>query len=60
MSVRNNLKDKLEDGELDLSMMQLVDVPVREIEQLGTKEWCQCNAMICTLRRFFIDFGRFV
>jgi len=37
MSVRNNLKDKLEDGELDLSMMQLVDVPVREIEQLGTK-----------------------
>jgi len=37
MSVRNNLRDKLEDGELDLSMMQLVDVPVREIEQLGTK-----------------------
>ena len=58
MSVRNNLKDKLEDGELDLSMMQLVDVPVREIEQLGTKEWCQCNAMICMLQRFFEDFER--
>ena len=37
MASRNNLKDKLEDGELDLSMMQLVDVPVREIEQLGSK-----------------------
>ena len=29
MAGRNNLKDKLEDGELDLSMMQLVDVPVK-------------------------------
>jgi len=31
------LKDKLEDDELDLSMMQLTEVPVKEIEQLGTK-----------------------
>jgi len=37
MASRNPLKDKLEDEELDLSMMQLTDVPVREIEQLGTK-----------------------
>ena len=29
MAGRNNLKDKLEDGELDLSMMQLTDVPVK-------------------------------
>ena len=29
MSTKNSLKDKLEDGELDLSMMQLTDVPVR-------------------------------
>ena len=28
-STRNNLKDKLEDGELDLSMMQYNDVPVK-------------------------------
>ena len=26
---KNNLKDKLEDGELDLSMMQYSDVPVK-------------------------------
>jgi len=31
------LKDKLEDDELDLSMMQLTDVPVRDIELLGSK-----------------------
>jgi len=31
------LKDKLEDDELDLSMMQLTEIPVKEIEQLGTK-----------------------
>ena len=31
MAGRNNLKDKLEDGELDLSMMQLVDVPVKVV-----------------------------
>jgi len=37
MAGKNPLKDKLEDDELDLSMMQLSDVPVREIEQLGTK-----------------------
>jgi len=37
MAGRNPLKDKLEDEELDLSMMQLTDVPVRDIEQLGTK-----------------------
>jgi len=38
MSVNKNpLKDKLEDGELDLSMMQYSDVPVKEIEQLGPK-----------------------
>jgi len=36
-STKNNLKDKLEDGELDLSMMQYNDVPVKEIEQLGGK-----------------------
>lgn len=29
MSGKNNLRDKLEDGELDLSMSQLVEVPVR-------------------------------
>ena len=29
MAGRNPLKDKLEDEELDLSMMQLTDVPVR-------------------------------
>ena len=28
-STKNNLKDKLEDGELDLSMMQYNDVPVK-------------------------------
>ena len=28
-TVKNNLRDKLEDGELDLSMMQLTDVPVK-------------------------------
>eukprot|EP00092_Neocalanus_flemingeri_P007693 GFUD01008308.1.p1 GENE.GFUD01008308.1~~GFUD01008308.1.p1 ORF type:complete len:445 (+),score=149.66 GFUD01008308.1:53-1387(+) len=37
MAGRNPLKDKLEDEELDLSMMQLTDVPVRDIEHLGTK-----------------------
>jgi len=37
MAAKNSLKDKLEDGELDLSMMQLTDVPVKEIEQLGGK-----------------------
>jgi len=37
MATKNSLKDKLEDGELDLSMMQLTDVPVKEIEQLGGK-----------------------
>lgn len=37
MSGKNNLRDKLEEGELDLSMSQLVDVPVRDIEQLGNK-----------------------
>lgn len=37
MAGRNPLKDKLEDDELDLSMMQLSDVPVRDIEQLGSK-----------------------
>ena len=29
MSGKNNLRDKLEEGELDLSMSQLVEVPVR-------------------------------
>ena len=29
MATKNSLKDKLEDGELDLSMMQLTDVPVK-------------------------------
>jgi len=37
MSGKMYLKDKLEDDELDLSMMQLTEVPVKEIEQLGTK-----------------------
>jgi len=37
MSGKNNLRDKLEDGELDLSMSQLVEVPVRDIELLGNK-----------------------
>lgn len=37
MATKNSLKDKLEDDELDLSMMQLTDVPVKEIEQLGSK-----------------------
>jgi len=37
MSGKNPLKDKLEDDELDLSMMQLSDVPVRDIENLGNK-----------------------
>ena len=34
-STKNNLKDKLEDGELDLSMMQYNDVPVKVL--LGCK-----------------------
>jgi len=34
---KNSLRDKLEDDELDLSMMQYTEVPVREIEQLGGK-----------------------
>ena len=29
MTVKSSLKDKLEDDELDLSMMQLSEVPVR-------------------------------
>jgi hypothetical protein len=29
MATKNCLKDKLEDDELDLSMMQLTDVPVK-------------------------------
>jgi hypothetical protein len=37
MSGKMYLKDKLEDEELDLSMMQLTEIPVKEIEQLGTK-----------------------
>lgn len=37
MAAKNSLKDKLEDDELDLSMMQYTDVPVKEIEQLGPK-----------------------
>lgn len=37
MAAKNYLKDKLEEDELDLSMMQLTDVPVKDIEQLGTK-----------------------
>jgi len=35
--MKNILKDKLEDGELDLSMMQYDEVPVKEIENLGGK-----------------------
>jgi len=31
------MKDKLQDGELDLSMMQYTDVPSKEIEQFGGK-----------------------
>eukprot|EP00088_Acartia_fossae_P043342 TRINITY_DN4567_c0_g1_i2.p1 TRINITY_DN4567_c0_g1~~TRINITY_DN4567_c0_g1_i2.p1 ORF type:complete len:463 (+),score=146.17 TRINITY_DN4567_c0_g1_i2:48-1436(+) len=31
------LKDKLEDDELDLSLMQLTDIPVKDIEKLGNK-----------------------
>lgn len=31
------MKDKLEDDELDLSMMQLTEIPVKEIEALGQK-----------------------
>ena len=30
-SKTNNLRDKLEDNELDLSLMQLTEVPVQEI-----------------------------
>jgi len=37
MTVKSSLKDKLEDDELDLSMMQLSEVPVRDIELLGQK-----------------------
>lgn len=31
MPAKNNLRDKLEDDVLDLSLMQLTDVPVNEI-----------------------------
>jgi len=31
------LKDKLDDDELDISMMQLTDIPVKDIEKLGNK-----------------------
>jgi len=34
---RNPLKDKLEEDELDLSMSQLTEVPVKDIEALGGK-----------------------
>ncbi|XP_023327226.1 leucine-rich repeat-containing protein 59 [Eurytemora carolleeae] len=37
MSGKLYLKDKLVDEELDLSMMQLTEIPVKEIEQLGSK-----------------------
>lgn len=37
MASKNVLKDKLQDGELDLSMMQYTDVPCKEIEQFGGK-----------------------
>jgi len=37
MSGKFYLKDKLDDDELDLSMMQLTEIPVKEIEQLGNK-----------------------
>lgn len=37
MAPKNELKDKLQDGELDLSMMQYTDVPCKEIEQFGGK-----------------------
>jgi len=33
-SKTNNLRDKLEDNELDLSLMQLTEVPVQEISEL--------------------------
>ena len=36
MTVKSSLKDKLEDDELDLSMMQLSEVPVR-VSHLGHK-----------------------
>jgi len=37
MAAKNSLKDKLEEDELDLSMMQYTDVPVKDIEQLGSR-----------------------
>jgi len=37
MNKQSNLKDKLEDDELDLSLMQMTDIPVKEIEKLGNK-----------------------
>jgi len=37
MASRSSLKDKLEDDELDLSMMQLNEIPVKDIELLGQK-----------------------
>ena len=37
MAGKNSLRDKLEDDELDLSMMQYSEVPVKEIEALGGK-----------------------
>ena len=40
MSGKNNLRDKLEDGELDLSMSQLVEVPVRvSRDTLSVNKW---------------------
>lgn len=39
-STKNNLKDKLEDGELDLSMMQYNDVPVKVTLPLYCLETC--------------------
>lgn len=37
MAGKSSLKDKLEDDELDLSMMQLAEIPVKDIELLGQK-----------------------
>ena len=42
-SAKNNLKDKLEDGELDLSMMQYNDVPVKVCLDCLEKLYAICH-----------------
>ena len=48
-SAKNNLKDKLEDGELDLSMMQYNDVPVKVCLDCLEKLYAICHPHLIIL-----------